>query len=448
MLWAQRLLPMPFTIAVILTLLTMLLAILVVPASEDEQSRGAVMDVLLAWKTGLWNSGGMVFTMQMILILVLGHVLALARPVQWLIDRGLRWCTDTSRSAATVALLTIVMAYLNWGLGLVFGAIFARKVGEQARRLQFEINYPLVGAAGYVGLMVWHGGISGSAPVTVNSPAHNLVETTGVIALGETIGSTMNLIYAVPLTLILIPGVLYWLGKRIPDRPFQLSVLEDKGEIAHKPQWAEKFDYGWILPVLLGALMLWLCIDDILQTPTADRSLLRFLTLNWINLALFGTALLVHGSFHSFIHALDEAIRGASGIAIQFPLYFGIMGIMTGSGLLGMVSDFFVSISTSTTFPLLTFLSAGIVNVFVPSGGGQWQVQGPIVIDAARQLGVSDWKTVMALSYGDQLTNMLQPFWALPLLGITGLKAKEILPYTLLMMAVGMVIFASALLLF
>ena len=447
-LWAQRLLPMPFTIAVILTLLTMVLAILIAPASEDEQSRGAVIDVLQAWKTGLWNSGGMVFTMQMILILVLGHVLALARPVQWMIDQALRWCKDTSTSAATVALLTIVMAYLNWGLGLVFGAIFARKVGEQARRLQFDINYPLVGAAGYVGLMVWHGGISGSAPVTVNSPAHNLVETTGVIALGETIGSSMNLFYAVPLTLILIPAVLYWLGKRVPSRPFQLSVLEDKEEVSHEQQWAEKLDYGWILPVLLGVLMLWLCVDDILRTPPADRSLLRFLTLNWINLALFGTALLVHGSFHSFIRALDEAIRGASGIAIQFPLYFGIMGIMTSSGLLGMVADFFVSISNTATFPLLTFLSAGIVNVFVPSGGGQWQVQGPIVIDAARQLGVSDWKTVMALSYGDQLTNMLQPFWALPLLGITGLKAKEILPYTLLMMAVGMVIFASALLLF
>ena len=109
---------------------------------------------------------------------------------------------------------------------------------------------------------------------------------------------------------------------------------------------------------------------------------------------------------------------------------------------------FFVNISNDTTFPIFTFISAAIVNVFVPSGGGQWAVQGPIIVDAANQLGVSIPKSVMALAYGDQLTNMLQPFWALPLLGITGLKAKEILPYTLIIMLVGFLIFSFALILF
>ncbi len=109
---------------------------------------------------------------------------------------------------------------------------------------------------------------------------------------------------------------------------------------------------------------------------------------------------------------------------------------------------FFVSISNETTFPIFTFISAGIVNVFVPSGGGQWAVQGPIIIEAAQQLGVDIPKCVMALAYGDQLTNMLQPFWALPLLGITGLKAKEILPYTLILLVAGSVIFITSLLSF
>ena len=124
------------------------------------------------------------------------------------------------------------------------------------------------------------------------------------------------------------------------------------------------------------------------------------------------------------------------------------MGIMKHSGLIHNISDFFVSISTETTFPIFTFLSAGIVNIFVPSGGGQWAIQGPIIIEASQQLGISLSKNVMALAYGDQLTNMLQPFWALPLLGITNLKAKEIIPYTLIMMLMGGVIFIAGLLIF
>ena len=158
--------------------------------------------------------------------------------------------------------------------------------------------------------------------------------------------------------------------------------------------------------------------------------------------------MLVHKNFYQFLRAISKSINGASGILIQFPLYFGIMGLMKSSGMVSMVSDFFVNVSNPTTFPIFTFLSAGIVNIFVPSGGGQWVIQGPIVIEAAQQIGVPYWKTIMALAYGDQTTNMLQPFWALPLLAITGLKAKEILPYTLILMLVGSTIFILGLLLF
>ena len=176
--------------------------------------------------------------------------------------------------------------------------------------------------------------------------------------------------------------------------------------------------------------------------------LLSIITPNYINLVLLGSAILMHKSFFRFLKALNNAIVGASGILIQFPLYFGIMGIMNHSGMVDIMSGFFVSISNETTFPIFTFISAGIVNIFVPSGGGQWAVQGPIIIEAANQLNVSIPKSVMALAYGDQLTNMLQPFWALPLLGITGLKAKEILPYTLILLVAGSAIFISGLLIF
>ena len=143
----------------------------------------------------------------------------------------------------------------------------------------------------------------------------------------------------------------------------------------------------------------------------------------------------------TFLKAIDNAIGGASGILIQFPLYFGIMGIMNSSGLVDVFANFFVTISNEITYPIFTMISGGLVNIFVPSGGGQWAVQGPIVLQSALDLGVSLPKSIMALAYGDQLTNMLQPFWALPLLGITQLKAKDILPYTIIIMLIGACIF-------
>jgi short-chain fatty acids transporter len=165
-------------------------------------------------------------------------------------------------------------------------------------------------------------------------------------------------------------------------------------------------------------------------------------------LSLLGLGFFFHKNIIGFLRAAEQAIGGASGILIQFPLYFGIMGIMKESGLVNMLSNFFVTHATTESFPIYTLFSAGIVNVFVPSGGGQWAIQGPIIIQAADSLQTSLPKSIMALAYGDQLTNMLQPFWALPLLGITKLKAKEILPYTLVMMLAGATIYISALLLF
>jgi short-chain fatty acids transporter len=163
---------------------------------------------------------------------------------------------------------------------------------------------------------------------------------------------------------------------------------------------------------------------------------------------LLALGITLHKNFTAFLTALDEAILGAAGILIQFPLYFGIMGMMKNSGLIADIADFFVSISNTVTYPIYTFFSAGLINVFVPSGGGQWAIQGPIIIETAQQLGADLPKTIMAMAYGDQLTNMLQPFWALPLLGITKLQAKDILPYTLMLMLVGGLIYLSALLIF
>jgi short-chain fatty acids transporter len=125
-----------------------------------------------------------------------------------------------------------------------------------------------------------------------------------------------------------------------------------------------------------------------------------------------------------------------------------IMGILNHTGLTQDLTQFLVSYSSQNLAPIFTFISAGMVNIFVPSGGGQWAIQGKIVIESASLLEVPLNKMVMAFCYGDQITNMLQPFWALPLLAITKLKASDIFPYTLLLFVVGLVIFLTALIVF
>ena len=434
----KALLPAPFTIAVILTLVTFVLAYFLSPNQETPLS------LLNYWEKGLWNSPLLVFAVQMMLMLVLGHVLALTKTVSHCIDKATLFCSNTAQVAAWVTLLTLLVSFFNWGLGLVFGAIFARKVGEHASKNNIPLNYPLIGAAGYSGLMVWHGGISGSAPIKIAEKGHFLEEKMGVISQSETIFSTMNISISLVL-MIVLPCLMYALGKKSESKIIKLSSapIEDETE---EIQGAERLDYSNILAYVFGGMIILYCLYKALILP--QQLSLSFITPNFINLFLLGLGILFHKNFYYFLKGVNQAIGGASGILIQFPLYFGIMGIMNSSGLVGVFSDFFVSISNPTTFPIFAFISAGIVNVFVPSGGGQWGVQGPIIIEAASQLNVPYWKAVMALAYGDQLTNMLQPFWALPLLAITGLKAKDILPYSLLLLLVGGSIFVLGLLLF
>ena len=452
----KRCLPSPFTIAVLLTFVTLLLAwLLTSPAGKHPG--GYFIDLLGFWEKGLWDGPLMVFALQMMLMLVLGHVLALTGPVDRFIKRATSYCDTTARAAAMVTLLTLLVAFFNWGLGLIFGAIFARKVAEAAVKKNNPLNYPLIGAAGYSGLMVWHGGISGSAPVKASESGHLKALMQGIyspeelaglpelISFSDTVFSPMNGVLSLTL-LIILPLVMYRVGKRSRATEIKLSPQVIALDLNETPQGAEKLDQSSWLARIFGGLILLLAFYKALIEP--EHVSLNFITPNFINFVLLGLGILLHGHFKNYLRAIDEAITGASGILIQFPLYFGIMGIMKYSGLVAVFSEFFVSISNESTFPVFTFISAGIVNVFVPSGGGQWGVQGPIIIEASRQLGLPLSKGIMALAYGDQLTNMLQPFWALPLLGITGLKAKEILPYTLVLMLVGALVFITALLLF
>ncbi|MEQ6125233.1 TIGR00366 family protein [Pseudotenacibaculum sp. MALMAid0570] len=448
----KKYLPSPFTIAILLTLLTILLALFFTRPS-DVGILDYTGDILQFWEQGIWTNGLLVFAYQMMLILVLGHVLVLSKPISNAILKVTQFCKDTATSAAIVACTTMLVAFFNWGLGLIFGALLARKVAEHAQRNNIKLNYPIVGAAGYMGLMVWHGGISGSAPIKINEDGHIasimkdisspeiLSQLPETINYSQTIFSLSNLIIFI-VVVTTISGLFFWLGKKA--NPTKIDLPEYQMNTDEKANTkAEKLDSSKILAIAFGVIIIiafsYRYFDDIKMLK---------ITPNLINFFMLGLGIILHGSFKRFTTAVGESISDVSGILIQFPLYFGIMGIMSSSGMVTQISDFFVSISNATTLPIFTFFSAGLVNIFVPSGGGQWVVQGPIVVESALKLGVPLNKAIMALAYGDQITNMLQPFWALPLLGITKLKAKEILPYTLIAMIVGSAIYIVGLLLF
>ena len=435
----KKFLPAPFTIAVILTFVTFILGLTL---SDSDQTNN-FFQIITYWEKGLWDNQLLVFAMQMMLMLVLGHSLALSETLENLIEKATSLCNSTSIAAAIITFSTLLVSLFNWGLGLIFGAIFARKVGEYATKNNIKLNYPLIGAAGYSGLMVWHGGISGSAPIKIAEKGHFLEEKIGVITQSQTVFSSMNISISI-LLLIILPLLMYYIGKKTESK--KVDIICEKKTLSPKITGAEKLDHSNSLALLFGSVILLYCIYKAFILPTNFN--LSFITPNFINLSLLGLCIILHKNFYRFINSVNSAIVGAAGILIQFPLYFGIMGIMKYSGLIDIMSDAFILISNENTFPIFTFLSAGIVNVFVPSGGGQWAVQGPIIIEAAMKIGYSIPKSVMALAYGDQLTNMLQPFWALPLLGITGLKAKEILPYTLILMLIGALIFILGLLFF
>jgi len=388
------------------------------------------------------------------LILVLGHILVLSKPMSKVILAITSLVKDAKSAVVLVSVTTMLVAFFNWGLGLIFGAILARKVGEYAQQHNIPINYPLVGAAGYAGLMVWHGGISGSAPLKVAEKGHlkgfiNSIKDAeltsmipDLISTDQTIFSWWNLIIFF-VVLITVPLVLRYVSAKAKTTPINLSTYSFSEEKNEMSEGAEKLDSSKYLAWFFGSLALLAFVNQ--YTKSLESVII---TPNMLNFFMFGLAIVLHGSFKNFLKALNEAIQGTSGILIQFPLYFGIMGIMKSTGMVSGISDFFVGIATENTLPIVSFFSAGLVNIFVPSGGGQWAIQGPIVVESALSLGVPLPKAIMALAYGDQITNMIQPFWALPLLGITKLKAKEILPYTLVLMLVGSVIYMLGLLLF
>ena len=428
--------PDPFVFALGLTFLTFLLALAFGAALAGLPTGDKLAALGNGWFAEFYSTGLMKFALQMCIVLITGHALAMSTPVRAAIARLATVANTPQTAAAVVAFVACVASLVQWGLGAIAGAFMAREMGRAFAREGRAVHYPLLGAAGYAGFLVWHGGLSGSAPLKVAEEGHFLADKIGVIPIDQTLGSPLNIAITVTM-LFVIPGVFFALMPRDEAEMVGFRFSGTEGEAD------EGADFGAGRNAVVAALENGRWLNVLTATGIGIYLAYYFAkngTAGWnldsINLMFLGLGLAFHPNPMSYLGAIADGARGCAGIILQFPFYFGILGLLKASGLIVQIGDFFVSISTATTFPLFTFLSAGLVNFFVPSGGGQWAVQGPVMMEAIGRLGVPASKAVMALSYGDAWTNMLQPFWALPLLGIMGLRARDIIGYTAFLMLV------------
>jgi short-chain fatty acids transporter len=357
----------------------------------------------------------------------------------------------TASAVVVTSLTAMIAALLNWGLGLIVGALLAREVGRAARARGVRVHYPLVAAAGYTGLLVWHGGFSGSAPLSVATPGHPFAGSMGVLPISSTILSPLNLLTS----LLLLVAVPVLLSRMAPPA----AAVEEAPPPPPDPPSPPPTQGGPAARLENSRLLAWIVAlaGFGFAVPYFARTGWGGVNLNIIIFLLLITGLLLHGTPRRYADSIDEGAGGAGGILLQFPFYFGILGILKGSGLVVRFGELFASgaealsalgIPVGSAHAVLTFLGAGLINLFVPSGGGQWAVQGPIAVEAARELGTQLPVSVLAVAYGDELTNMLQPFWALPLLALTGLPARAIVGYTALLMVLVLPLFVVMLALF
>jgi len=438
----ERYLPDPFLFAIVLTLFCYVLAVLCTGNSP--------LQVLAAWgdfKNGIWNL--LKFSMQTSMIVVFGSALAKTPSFTKGINKIASYATTNNKAIILVTVFSSFVCWVNYGLGLICGALLGRAI---ARRLR-TVDYRLLIAAAYSGFVIWHQGLSGSIPLTISTGFD--VETLGTIQadITATIFHPANIITAIVCVLVLcVVNV-----KMQPDADHLIVVdpalLEEKPAKQYEINTpADKLEHSKILWALTCILGFAYTIYYFYSYAASGKNVLNGLGRDSVNLVLLFTGILLHGDLRRYVDAVADSVSSVAGVILQYPFYAGIMAIMVvtdanGASLATIISNGFVAISNKVTFPMFAFFSAGVVNFLVPSGGGQWSVQAPIVMQAAKDLNVDTSVAAMAIAFGDQWTNMIQPFWALPALAVANLRAKDIMGFMCVITIATGIVFTCGILL-
>ena len=422
--FTQRWIPDSWVVCMILTVLAILLAMLGAGAGLNE--------TVLAWGGGMWAL--LELAMQFAIAMIAAHACVSSRPAHRFLD-WLARRPDADRPVQAVVLLgafSIIIAYFNWAASVVASALFVPFIARRNPKTDIR----LLIAAGYLGLgTVWHGGLSGSAPLILATPGNPLMEpATGppiidrLLPVTETLFLPFNLTYLAIVSVVALVMV-YMLHPR--DNPQTLReeqlqrimpVMPDEAESATPAAGIEAFR-GWnILAVIL--------IGYPLGHSIVTNGFGASWTINAYNAVFLIGALLLQGRPANLIRAFGDGARTASGVILQFPFYAGIFGVINSTGLGDWLGELFVRAATTETYPLIVYLYSGFVNLFVPSGGSKWLIEAPYLLPAARELGVSPTTTLLAYCYGDSTSNLIQPFWAIPILTVTRMKFGDVLGYT------------------
>jgi short-chain fatty acids transporter len=434
--WTERWIPGAFSIAWILTLLVLALGMTV--------GHSSFLDCVRAWGDGFWEL--LPFSMQMCLVMVTGSIVAVSPPVARLLARLASLPRTPRQSILLMALLSMFLALFHWGLSIVGSAVLVREIG----RRRGDVDFRLLVAAGYLGMgTTWHAGLSASAPLLVATPGHFMESTIGLIPVRETLFAPFNLVLVAVVVVVFAvltpmlhpsrertvavgPAQLAAVDAfRVPARPPGAAGSAPAVRLEHSP-WAN-WSFGLLALAWLGSY---------LARPSHP------VTLNVLNFAMMGLAVALHPSAASLVAAAEDAGKLVFGIIIQFPLYAGIYGIIQSTHLAETLANAFVGVASASTYPLIVYWYSGIVNYFVPSGGSKWAIEAPYILSAGQTLGVPAAKVVTAYAWGDMMTDIIQPFWAIPLLAAAKLDFREILGFCMILFCVYVPIVSLAFLLF
>lgn len=428
----QKYLPDPFTIAWIITLVVVLMAMGI--------TNTPIMKIITDWGDGFF--GILAFAMQMTMVIVSGYALASAPIFRRLLRTIAAIPKTPAQTVVFIGFASMVLYYLNWGLGLIAGALLAR----EAAKLHGDVDFRLLVTAAFSGIIITHGGMSASVPLLIATKGHFLEKEMGIIPLSQTIFHPQAIFITVGLAVVIPLVLLLMIPKKEDTVLADPALFEDEQAAVvavapEKKQIADYLDSSMILNYSLGLMgVAYVVYMFAFKGSSLNLNLLIFM------FVMLG--ILAHGTLLNYTKAVGKGATTAAGIILQYPFYAGIMGIMKGSGLVLWISDIFLKMSTYETFELYCYLSSLIISIFIPSAGGHWVVQAPFMLPAAAKLGVEPWKVAMGVAWGESIWNVVCPFWALPLLAIANISIRDLIGFAVLLFLIGNVIAVAGILLF
>lgn len=435
--WSFRWVPDAMVFVLALSLVVFVMAWALTPHGPSE--------LINDWVKGFWVL--LTFAMQMSVLMITGFTVADSKYVR----QGITWLVSLPKTRFSAVLMYTwvlgILWWLHWGIGMMTSIIMGRELAVAKRGL--KLPYAFIGAISYVAIICTNGP-SMAAQLLMATPGHFMEKVTGVIPISMTTFDPYLLLTNLILFLGL-PLVLFYImpaeedSVEISDEMVNEILASRKVEAIADPKEltpAQRWDRSPVLPILVGlAGLYW--IGGFLITQGVGK-----LDLNILNFIFMILGILLHGSPNSFISSVQRGVGTVGGVIIQFPLYAGIFGIIMHSGLAHIIANWFVSVSTAHNFPWVVFIYSSIMNIFVPSGGSKFVIEAPYIMPAAKELGANIPWVINAYTFGDELTNLIQPFWALPILGAYKLKFQDILPYGVIVMLFMFVVVTISLLYF